>query len=67
MKYNALTDVKKLWIDTHINDYPTIKALHKALCGIFPEAPSYQSVHFYVAANNNPECALSEEEENWLF
>lgn len=67
MKYNALTDVKKFWIDTHINDYPTIKALHKALCGVFPEVPSYQSVHFYVAANNNPEYALSEEEENWLF
>lgn len=67
MKYNALTETKKLWIDTHINDYPSAKAIHKALCNIFPEAPSYQSVQFYVTAKYNPKYALSKEEENWLL
>lgn len=67
MKHNPLTDTKKLWIDAHINDYRSIAALHRALCEIFPEAPSYQSVQFYIAATHNPKFTLSEEEENWLI
>lgn len=66
MKYNTLTDAKKLWITTHVDDYPSISALYRGFCRIFPEKIGYATIYFCATYNRHPKHKLSEEEKKWI-